>query len=55
MRLSCDAVYFRSSETLVGDLECPQQMKQELASKGVHCMFSYKRLEAKIAWPTGQL
>ncbi|XP_043244888.1 protein sprint-like isoform X2 [Amphibalanus amphitrite] len=42
-------------ETLVGDLECPQLVKQELASKGVHCMFSYKRLEAKIAWPTGQL
>ena len=43
------------AETLVGDLECPQQMKQDLASKGVHCMFAYKRLEAKIAWPTGQL
>ncbi|XP_037073334.1 protein sprint-like [Pollicipes pollicipes] len=42
-------------ETLVGDLECPQQVKQDLAAKGVHCMLAYKRLEAKIAWPTGEL
>jgi len=42
-------------ETLVGDLECPQAIKQDLSAKGIHCMLAYKRLEAKIAWPTGQL
>ncbi|XP_043189172.1 protein sprint-like isoform X3 [Amphibalanus amphitrite] len=42
-------------ETLLGDLDCPQHIKQELTARGTHCMLAYKRLEAKIAWPTAQL
>ncbi|XP_037088369.1 protein sprint-like [Pollicipes pollicipes] len=43
------------NETLLGDQECPQLLKQELTASGTHCMLAYKRLEAKIAWPTAQL
>ncbi|XP_076221722.1 src homology 2 domain-containing protein sprint isoform X5 [Nomia melanderi] len=31
------------SETLLGDHECPQELS--------HCLFAYKRIDAKIAWP----
>ncbi|XP_067637546.1 protein sprint isoform X2 [Eurosta solidaginis] len=37
-------------ETLLNDTECPQDVR--LASKGKHCMLAYKRIDAKIAWPT---
>ncbi|XP_011505288.1 PREDICTED: protein sprint [Ceratosolen solmsi marchali] len=30
-------------ETLLGDQECPQEIS--------HCLFAYKRIDAKIAWP----
>ncbi|KAG7197349.1 hypothetical protein KM043_018456 [Ampulex compressa] len=30
-------------ETLLGDHECPQELS--------HCLFAYKRIDAKIAWP----
>lgn len=31
------------SETLLGDQESPQELS--------HCLFAYKRIDAKIAWP----
>uniref|UniRef100_W8ANM9 Protein sprint n=1 Tax=Ceratitis capitata TaxID=7213 RepID=W8ANM9_CERCA len=37
-------------ETLLNDVECPQDVR--FASKGKHCMLAYKRIDAKIAWPT---
>ncbi|XP_030381882.1 protein sprint isoform X2 [Scaptodrosophila lebanonensis] len=37
-------------ETLLTDAECPQDVR--LAAKGKHCMLAYKRIDAKIAWPT---
>ncbi|EDW00152.1 GH12710, partial [Drosophila grimshawi] len=37
-------------ETLLSDAECPQDAR--LAAKGKHCMLAYKRIDAKIAWPT---
>ncbi|EDW29727.1 GL14882 [Drosophila persimilis] len=39
-------------ETLLSDAECPQEAR--LAAKGKHCMLAYKRIDAKIAWPTTQ-
>ncbi|KAK0090356.1 hypothetical protein PV325_001130 [Microctonus aethiopoides] len=33
----------QGEETLLGDHECPQELS--------HCLFAYKRIEAKIAWP----
>ncbi|XP_034671399.1 protein sprint isoform X6 [Drosophila subobscura] len=39
-------------ETLLSDAECPQDAR--LAAKGKHCMLAYKRIDAKIAWPTTQ-
>ncbi|RZF37491.1 hypothetical protein LSTR_LSTR013728 [Laodelphax striatellus] len=38
-------------ETLLGDGECPQDVKGLVADVGKHCMFAYKRIDAKIAWP----
>ncbi|XP_017086859.2 protein sprint isoform X4 [Drosophila bipectinata] len=37
-------------ETLLTDAECPQDAR--LAARGKHCMLAYKRIDAKIAWPT---
>ncbi|XP_065366332.1 protein sprint isoform X2 [Calliphora vicina] len=37
-------------ETLLNEIECPQDIR--LATKGKHCMLAYKRIDAKIAWPT---
>ncbi|XP_036339561.1 protein sprint isoform X2 [Rhagoletis pomonella] len=37
-------------ETLLNDVECPQDVR--FSSKGKHCMLAYKRIDAKIAWPT---
>ncbi|XP_075155650.1 src homology 2 domain-containing protein sprint isoform X3 [Haematobia irritans] len=37
-------------ETLLTDTECPQDIR--LTAKGKHCMLAYKRIDAKIAWPT---
>ncbi|XP_063229245.1 protein sprint isoform X2 [Bacillus rossius redtenbacheri] len=39
-------------ETLLNDSECPQDVKGVVAEGGKHCMFAYKRIDAKIAWPT---
>jgi len=39
------------TETLLGDGECPQDIKGIVAQAGKHCMFAYKRIDAKIAWP----
>ncbi|XP_033350856.1 protein sprint isoform X6 [Bombus vosnesenskii] len=33
----------QGEETLLGDHECPQELS--------HCLFAYKRIDAKIAWP----
>ncbi|XP_058803709.1 protein sprint, partial [Phymastichus coffea] len=33
----------QGEETLLGDHDCPQEMS--------HCLFAYKRIDAKIAWP----
>ncbi|XP_057329306.1 protein sprint isoform X2 [Microplitis mediator] len=33
----------QGEETLLGDHECPQELS--------HCLFAFKRIDAKIAWP----
>ncbi|XP_046384100.1 protein sprint isoform X2 [Ischnura elegans] len=38
-------------ETLLCDLECPQEVRAMVAQQGKHCVFAYKRIDAKIAWP----
>ncbi|XP_034238046.1 protein sprint isoform X2 [Thrips palmi] len=38
-------------ETLLTDAECPQDVKGGVSQAGKHCMFAYKRIDAKIAWP----
>ncbi|XP_049841852.1 protein sprint isoform X2 [Schistocerca gregaria] len=38
-------------ETLLADSECPQDVRGNVTSAGKHCMFAYKRIDAKIAWP----
>ncbi|CAB0002409.1 unnamed protein product [Nesidiocoris tenuis] len=38
-------------ETVLADTDCPQDLKGNLANSGQHCMFAYKRIDAKIAWP----
>ncbi|XP_059621543.1 protein sprint isoform X2 [Phlebotomus argentipes] len=37
-------------ETLLMESECPQDAR--LAARGKHWMLAYKRIDAKIAWPT---
>lgn len=37
-------------ETPLLDSECPQEAR--LAARGKACMLAYKRIDAKIAWPT---
>ncbi|XP_052867077.1 protein sprint isoform X1 [Anopheles cruzii] len=37
-------------ETLLHDSECPQDVR--MTAKGKHFMIAYKRIDAKIAWPT---
>lgn len=37
-------------ETLLADNDCPQEAR--LTARGKHTMFAYKRIDAKIAWPT---
>lgn len=37
-------------ETILHEGECPQDIR--LAAKGKHCLLAYKRIDAKIAWPT---
>lgn len=43
-------IYNYILETLLMDSECPQDAR--LAARGKHCMLAYKRIDAKIAWPT---
>ncbi|KAK7790528.1 hypothetical protein R5R35_001925 [Gryllus longicercus] len=38
-------------ETLLGDGECPQDVRGGVSQLGKHCIFAYKRIDAKIAWP----
>ncbi|KAJ1528711.1 hypothetical protein ONE63_007104 [Megalurothrips usitatus] len=38
-------------ETLLTEAECPQDVKGGVSQAGKHCMFAYKRIDAKIAWP----
>ncbi|XP_071440940.1 protein sprint, partial [Hetaerina americana] len=38
-------------ETLLCDLECPQEVRALVTQQGKHCVFAYKRIDAKIAWP----
>lgn len=38
------------TETLLLESECPQEARLE--ARGKPCMLAYKRIEAKIAWPT---
>ncbi|XP_073980970.1 src homology 2 domain-containing protein sprint isoform X4 [Rhodnius prolixus] len=38
-------------ETILTDNECPQDIKGNISINGKHCMFAYKRIDAKIAWP----
>ncbi|XP_065347669.1 protein sprint isoform X3 [Cloeon dipterum] len=38
-------------ETLLNDGECPQDVKDDVCQDGKHCVFAYKRIDAKIAWP----
>lgn len=38
-------------ETLLNDLECPQDVKSQLIESGKHCTLAYKRIDAKIGWP----
>ncbi|KAK9512437.1 hypothetical protein O3M35_000871 [Rhynocoris fuscipes] len=38
-------------ETILTDSECPQDVKGNISNNGKHCMFAYKRIDAKIAWP----
>ncbi|XP_055306963.1 protein sprint isoform X2 [Sitodiplosis mosellana] len=37
-------------ETLLLDSDCPQEIR--LTARGKPCMLAYKRIDAKIAWPT---
>jgi hypothetical protein len=43
--------FVQITETLLADGECPQDVKAHISSSGKHCMFAYKRIDAKIAWP----
>lgn len=43
-------LFLFSSETLLLDSDCPQEAR--LAARGKPCMLAYKRIDAKIAWPT---
>ncbi|XP_046663899.1 protein sprint isoform X2 [Homalodisca vitripennis] len=38
-------------ETLLAETDCPQDIKGTVSTIGKHCMFAYKRIDAKIAWP----
>lgn len=38
------------TETLLLDSDCPQEIR--LSARGKPCMLAYKRIDAKIAWPT---
>lgn len=51
-QLVCSISNFFSfpTETLLMDNDCPQEAR--LAARGKHCMLAYKRIDAKIAWPT---
>jgi hypothetical protein len=44
-------MFYMFAETLLADGECPQDIKGNVAQAGKHCMFAYKRIDAKIAWP----
>lgn len=44
---------FVFSESLLADGECPQEAR--MSSEGKHCVLAYKRIDAKIAWPTQAL
>lgn len=39
------------SEFLLQETDCPQDIKSSTTACGNHCLFAYKRIDAKIAWP----
>lgn len=38
-------------EFLLSETDCPQDIKTSTSASGNHCLFAYKRIDAKIAWP----
>ncbi|XP_050547742.1 protein sprint isoform X3 [Daktulosphaira vitifoliae] len=38
-------------EFLLSETDCPQDIKSMNTASGTHCLFAYKRIDAKIAWP----
>ncbi|XP_025207170.1 protein sprint isoform X3 [Melanaphis sacchari] len=38
-------------EFLLSETDCPQDIKSSTTACGSHCLFAYKRIDAKIAWP----
>ncbi|VVC35873.1 Hypothetical protein CINCED_3A000453 [Cinara cedri] len=38
-------------EFLLSETDCPQDIKSSTSASGSHCLFAYKRIDAKIAWP----
>ncbi|XP_050442799.1 protein sprint isoform X2 [Adelges cooleyi] len=38
-------------EFLLLETDCPQDIKSTTTASGNHCLFAYKRIDAKIAWP----
>lgn len=45
----CQFAFFYT-ETLLLENDCPQEAR--LQARGKPCMLAYKRIDAKIAWPT---
>ncbi|XP_047736932.1 protein sprint isoform X1 [Hyalella azteca] len=43
--------YGEYCESVLGDNECPQSVRNELSHSGHHCIIAFKRTDAKIAWP----
>lgn len=39
------------TEFLLSETDCPQDIKSSTTACGSHCLFAYKRIDAKIAWP----
>jgi len=44
-------LYFFILEFLLSETDCPQDIKSSTSASGSHCLFAYKRIDAKIAWP----
>ena len=44
--------FFYPLETLLMEHDCPQEAR--INAGGKHCILAYKRIDAKIAWPTSK-